>query len=154
MPEHLLHGVADTRYLSGEFVKDGKPAFAKYCSDDVADIFKVISQQGNHGDHCAQTCNGRSEHAKHRHKAAAQFSRNCANAASQIQAIFSEHGSYACTEDVSNGCCCCARRVCCCNHGIHRIGRYVCHIIDVARRTEDFPSYGLHRFLLSARQRI
>ena len=45
LPEHLLHGVADTRYLSGEFVKDGKPAFAKYCSDDVADVLEVISQQ-------------------------------------------------------------------------------------------------------------
>ena len=73
MPEHLLHGVADTRYLSGEFVKDGKPAFAKYCSDDVADVLEVISQQRDCRNDCTDAGNNRAECAKQCHESAAQF---------------------------------------------------------------------------------
>ena len=43
----------------------------------------MVSQQGNHGDHRAQTCNGRSEHTKQRHKATAQFRSHRTNGRTQ-----------------------------------------------------------------------
>ena len=64
MTKHLLCEVSDTRDLAGKLVEYGKAAFTKYHADNVADILKVISQYGNHGNHRAQTCNSRSEHTK------------------------------------------------------------------------------------------
>ena len=69
----MLYSVADTGYLSGKFVKDGKPALAKYHSDDVADVLEVISQQRDRRNDCTDAGNNRAECAKQCHESAAQF---------------------------------------------------------------------------------
>ena len=72
-PNTCFYSVADTGYLSGKFVKDGKPALAKYHSDDVADVLEVISQQRDCRNDCTDAGNNRAECAKQCHESAAQF---------------------------------------------------------------------------------
>ena len=114
----------------------------------------MVAQQRYHRHHGSKARNYRAEGSKQRHKSAAQLSSHSSNAARQVQAAFAKDSLCASTKDVSNGRRRCARRVRCCDHGIHCIGWNVRHIVDVASRSEDFPSNGLHRLFLPARQRI